>query len=103
LPHCERIIRSPRASDISVAVQQREAISKEIARSASAAAERTRDVSMSVAQVSDGAAKTGKLRAEVERFLAQIRVAGYCRGMCRRVARRSGKNNEIPAMRPARV
>ena len=81
------------ATDISVAVQQQDAVSKEIARSANAAAERTRDVSMSVAQVSDAAAKTdqvasamlnaggelasrsGKLRAEVERFLAQVRVA----------------------------
>jgi methyl-accepting chemotaxis protein len=81
------------ASDISVAVQQQDAVSKEIARSANAAAERTRDVSMSVLQVSDAAAKTdqvasavlnaggelaersGKLRAEVERFLAQVRVA----------------------------
>ena len=59
----------------------------------STALERTRDVSMSVVQVSDAAAKTdqvasavlnaggalearsGKLRAEVERFLAQVRVA----------------------------
>ena len=81
------------ASDISVAVQQQDAVSKEIARSANAAAERTRDVSMSVVQVSDAATKTdqvasavlnaggelaersGKLRAEVERFLAQVRVA----------------------------
>jgi methyl-accepting chemotaxis protein len=81
------------ASDISVAVQQQDAVSKEIARSANAAAERTRDVSMSVTQVSNAAAKTdqvasamlnaggelasrsGKLRAEVERFLAQVRVA----------------------------
>jgi methyl-accepting chemotaxis protein len=81
------------ASDISVAVQQQDAVSKEIARSANAAAERTRDVSMSVVQVSDAAAKTeqvasamlnaggelaarsDKLRAEVERFLAQVRVA----------------------------
>jgi methyl-accepting chemotaxis protein len=81
------------ANDISVAVQQQDAVSKEIARSANAAAERTRDVSMSVAQVSDAAAKTdqvasamlnaggelasrsGKLRAEVEGFLAQVRVA----------------------------
>jgi methyl-accepting chemotaxis protein len=81
------------ASDISVAVQQQDAVSKEIARTANAAADRTRDVSMSVAQVSDAAAKTGqvastvlnaggelaarsdKLRAEVERFLAQVRVA----------------------------
>ncbi len=81
------------ANEISVAVQQQDAVSKEIARSASAAAERTREVSASVAQVSSAAAKTGevanavlaaggelaaksgRLRAEVERFLAQVRVA----------------------------
>jgi methyl-accepting chemotaxis protein len=81
------------ATDISVAVQQQDAVSKEIARTAIAAAERTREVSASVAQVSDAAANTGqvasavlnaggelaarsgKLRAEVERFLAQVRVA----------------------------
>ena len=81
------------ANNISVAVQQQDAVSKEIARSASAAAERTREVSASVAQVSDAAVKTGqvaeavlgagtelaagsdRLRAEVERFLAQVRVA----------------------------
>ena len=81
------------ANEISVAVQQQDAVSKEIARSAIAAAERTREVSASVVQVSDAAAKTGevanavlsaggelaaksgRLRAEVERFLAQVRVA----------------------------
>ena len=81
------------ANDISIAVQQQDAVSKEIARSANAAAERTREVSASVAQVSDAAAKTGqvandvlnagselaaksgRLREEVERFLAQVRVA----------------------------
>ena len=81
------------ANEISVAVQQQDAVSKEIARSANAAAERTRKVSASVAQVSDAAAKTGqvanavlnagnelaaksgRLRAEVESFLAQVRVA----------------------------
>jgi methyl-accepting chemotaxis protein len=81
------------ANEISVAVQQQDAVSKEIARSASAAAERTRAVSASVVQVSDAAVKTGevanavlaaggelaarsgRLRAEVERFLAQVRVA----------------------------
>jgi len=81
------------ANDISVAVQQQDAVSKEIARSANAAAERTREVSASMVQVSDAASKTGqvvkavlsagselaaksgKLRAEVERFLAQVRVA----------------------------
>ena len=81
------------ANDISIAVQQQDAVSKEIARSANAAADRTREVSASVVQVSDAAAKTGqvadavlnagselaaksgKLRAEVERFLGQVRVA----------------------------
>ena len=81
------------ANEISVAVQQQDVVSKEIARSAKAAAERTREVSESVAQVSDAAAntgqvtnavlnagselaaKSGRLRAEVERFLAQVRVA----------------------------
>ena len=81
------------ATDISMAVQQQDAASKEIARSASAAAERTREVSASVVQVSDAASRTGevanamlnagselaiksgRLRAEVERFLAQVRVA----------------------------
>jgi methyl-accepting chemotaxis protein len=81
------------AGDISVAVQQQDAVSKEIARSANAAAERTREVSASVVQVSDAASKTGqvaeavlnagselaaksnRLRTEVERFLAQVRVA----------------------------
>jgi len=81
------------ATEISVAVQQQDAVGKEIARSASAAAERTREVSASVVQVSDAATKTGqvakavlnagselaaksdRLRAEVERFLAQVRVA----------------------------
>jgi methyl-accepting chemotaxis protein len=81
------------ATEISVAVQQQDAVSKEIARTANAAAERTREVSTSVTQVSDAAEKTGKvanavlnaggelatrsgkLRAEVERFLTQVRVA----------------------------
>ena len=81
------------ANEISVAVQQQDAVSKKIARSANAAAERTREVSANIAQVSDAAAKTGqvaaavlnagselaaksgKLRAEVERFLARVRVA----------------------------
>src|SRR5208282_2507749 len=49
------------ASDISVAVQQQDAVSKEIARSAAAAAERTREVSASVVQVSDAASKTGQV------------------------------------------
>ncbi|HUD86644.1 MAG TPA: methyl-accepting chemotaxis protein [Xanthobacteraceae bacterium] len=81
------------ATDISVAVQQQDSVSKDIAKSANTAAARTRDVSTSVVQVSDAAAKTGqvanavlnaggelaarsgRLRAEVERFLAQVRVA----------------------------
>jgi methyl-accepting chemotaxis protein len=81
------------ATEISVAVQQQDTVSKEIARSANAAAERTREVSASVVQVSDAASKTGqvanavlnagselavksgRLRAEIERFLAQVRVA----------------------------
>jgi methyl-accepting chemotaxis protein len=80
------------ADDISMAVQQQDAVSKEIARSANAAAERTRVVSASVVQVSSAASKTGQvaeavlnagselaaksdsLREEVERFLAQVRV-----------------------------
>ena len=72
------------ANEISVAVQQQDAVSKEIARSANAAAERTREVSASVVQVSDAAAKTGRGR--------------QCRAHCRQrargevgpVARRSG-------------
>jgi methyl-accepting chemotaxis protein len=81
------------ATEISVAVQQQDSVSKEIARSANAAAERTREVSASVVQVSDAASKTnqvakavlnagselaaksGRLRAEVERFLSQVRAA----------------------------
>jgi len=81
------------ASEISAVVQQQDGVSKEIARSANAAAERTREVSASVVQVSDSAARTGevanavmsagadlaarseRLRAEVERFLAEVRVA----------------------------
>jgi methyl-accepting chemotaxis protein len=78
---------------ISVAVQQQDVVSKEIARNANAAAERTRKVSANLALVSDSAAKAGELanavtgagagfaeranglRVEVERFLAQVRVA----------------------------
>lgn len=81
------------ATEISVAVQEQDAVSKEIARNANLAAERTREVSANVAQVSDAAAKTGqvanavlnagrelaersnRLRAEVEHFLAQVRAA----------------------------
>jgi methyl-accepting chemotaxis protein len=68
-------------------------VTREIAHSANAAAEWTREVSANLAYVSDSAAKAGELanavfnagvgfaaranglRAEVERFLAQVRVA----------------------------
>ena len=81
------------STGISVAVQQQDAVSKEIARNANAAAERTREVSVNLSHVSDSAAKAGELanavssagagfaeranvlRAEVERFLAQVRIA----------------------------
>jgi methyl-accepting chemotaxis protein len=81
------------STGISVAVQQQDAVSKEIARNANGAAERTREVSANLAHVSDSAAKASELasavssagagfaeranglRAEVERFLAQVRVA----------------------------
>jgi len=81
------------AVSISAAVLQQDAVSKEIAQSANVAANRTREVSGSIAQVSDAATKTGQvanavlgagselavrsnsLKAEVERFLAQVRVA----------------------------
>jgi len=81
------------ATDISVAVQQQDAVSKEIARTANAAAERnagslgkrragvrrcgnTGQVANAVLNAGgELAARSGKLRAEVERFLAQVRVA----------------------------
>ncbi len=81
------------ASGISVAVGQQDAVSREIAQNANAAASQTREVAASVAEVSDAVAKTGKvvsavldageelavrsdrLRSEVEHFLAQVRVA----------------------------
>jgi methyl-accepting chemotaxis protein len=81
------------STGISVAVQQQDAVSKEIARNANAAAVRAREVSANLAHVSDSAAKAGELanavlnagvgfaaranglRVEVERFLAQVRVA----------------------------
>lgn len=80
------------ATQISAAVHQQDAVSKEIARNASAAAEHTREVAASIVQVSGAAnktnqvakavldagselgAKSGRLRAEVERFLARVRV-----------------------------
>jgi methyl-accepting chemotaxis protein len=81
------------AIEISGAVQQQDAVSKEIARSAHVAAERTREVSTSVARVSEAAANTRRvansvlsagnelsarsagLKSAVEGFLAQVRVA----------------------------
>ena len=81
------------ANDISAAVQQQDAFSKEIARSANAAADSTREVSTRVVQVSEAASKTAqvakavldagselsaksdRLRTEVEGFLNQVRVA----------------------------
>ena len=49
------------ASGISTAVLEQDAVSKEIARSANVAAERTREVSASFALVSDAADKTGQV------------------------------------------
>lgn len=81
------------AVTIAGAVQQQDSVTKEIARTANAAADCIRAVSASVATVSEAAGKTGqvanavlnagdalatranKLRNEVERFLAQVRVA----------------------------
>lgn len=80
------------STGIAGAVREQDAASKEIARSANAAAERSREVSANLAHVSHSAAKAGELanavlsagsgyaaranglRAEVESFLAQVRV-----------------------------
>jgi methyl-accepting chemotaxis protein len=81
------------ASDVAVAMRQQDSVTQEIARNAGAAAKGTQDVSGNVAEVSNSAVKTGKvaatvltaaaqladqstlLRKEVERYLAQVRVA----------------------------
>jgi methyl-accepting chemotaxis protein len=81
------------ASDVSVAMRQQDSVTQEIARNAGAAAKGTQDVSGNVAEVSKSAVKTGQvaatvltaaaqladqshlLRQEVERYLAQVRVA----------------------------
>jgi methyl-accepting chemotaxis protein len=81
------------ANDVALAVRQQDAVTKEIARNASAAAKGTRDVSANASEVSSTAVKTGQvantvlasagelaeqsqlLRHEVERYLAQVRVA----------------------------
>ncbi len=81
------------ANDVAVAVRQQDSVTREIARNAGAAAKGTRDVSANISEVSSTAVKTGKvantvltaagelaeqsqlLRQEVERYLAQVRVA----------------------------
>jgi methyl-accepting chemotaxis protein len=81
------------ANDVAVAMRQQDAVTQEIARNAGAAAKGTRDVSENITQVSNSAVKTGQvastvltaaaeladqshlLRREVERYLAQLRVA----------------------------
>jgi methyl-accepting chemotaxis protein len=81
------------SNDVAVAVRQQDAVAQEIARNANAAAKGTRDVSANVSEVSSSAVRTGQvantvlasagelaeqsqlLRREVERYLAQVRVA----------------------------
>jgi methyl-accepting chemotaxis protein len=81
------------ANDVSVGMRQQDAVTQEIARNAVAAAKGTRDVSENITDVSNSAVKTGQvastvltaageladqshlLRQEVERYLAQLRVA----------------------------
>jgi methyl-accepting chemotaxis protein len=81
------------ADDVSAAVRQQDSVTQEIARNAGAAAKGTRDVSANISEVSTAAVKTGQvantvltaagemaeqshlLRQEVERYLAQVRVA----------------------------
>ena len=81
------------ANDVAVAMRQQDAVTQEIARNAGAAAKGTRDVSEHIVEVSTSAVKTGQvastvlsasadladqsrlLRREVERYLAQLRVA----------------------------
>lgn len=81
------------ANDVAVAVRQQDSVTQEIARNAGAAAKGTRDVSANISEVSSAAVKTGQvantvltaagelaeqshlLRQEVERYLAQVRVA----------------------------
>jgi methyl-accepting chemotaxis protein len=81
------------ANDVAVAMRQQDAVTQEIARNAGAAAKGTRDVSENITEVSNSAMKTGQvaatvltaageladqshlLRKEVERYLAQLRVA----------------------------
>jgi methyl-accepting chemotaxis protein len=81
------------ANDVAVGMRQQDAVTQEIARNAGAAAKGTRDVSENISEVSNSAMKTGQvaatvltaageladqshlLRKEVERYLAQLRVA----------------------------
>ena len=81
------------ANDVAVGMRQQDAVTQEIARNAGAAAKGTRDVSENIIEVSNSAVKTGQiastvltaaaeladqshlLRREVERYLAQLRVA----------------------------
>ena len=81
------------ANDVAVAMRQQDSVTQEIARNAGAAAQGTRDVAGHITEVSNSAVKTGQvastvltaaaelgdqshlLRQEVERYLAQLRVA----------------------------
>ncbi|HEY8273933.1 MAG TPA: methyl-accepting chemotaxis protein [Pseudolabrys sp.] len=81
------------ANDVAVGMRQQDTVTQEIARNAGAAAKGTRDVSENITEVSNSAIKTGQiastvltaaaeladqshlLRREVERYLAQLRVA----------------------------
>jgi len=81
------------ANDVAVAMRQQDSVTQEIARNAGAAAKGTRDVAEHITEVSNSAVKTGQvastvltaaaelgdqshlLRKEVERYLAQLRVA----------------------------
>jgi methyl-accepting chemotaxis protein len=81
------------ANEVAVAMRQQDSVTQEIARNAGAAAKGTRDVSENISEVSNSAVKTGQvastvltaaaelaeqshqLRKEVERYLAQVRVA----------------------------
>jgi methyl-accepting chemotaxis protein len=84
---------SENANDVAVAMRQQDSVTQEIARNAGAAAKGTRDVAEHIGEVSNSAVKTGQvattvltaaaelaeqshlLRREVERYLAQLRVA----------------------------
>ena len=84
---------SENANDVAAAMRQQDSVTQEIARNAGAAAKGTRDVAEHIGEVSSSAVKTGQvattvltaaadlaeqsrqLRREVERYLAQLRVA----------------------------